>query len=67
MVRLLLAVVTTEWLGEQLSVRCETGSGAWLERSSAWARGDGCLPRVSRTEGIIEISCPETAEGFENA
>lgn len=67
MVRLLLALVTMAWLAEQLRACCETGLGDWLERSRAGASGVGCLPRVSRTEGVIEISCPETAQGFENA
>lgn len=52
---------------QQLGVRCETGSGAWLQSSRARASGDGCLPRVSRTEAVIEIPRPETAEGFDNA
>lgn len=49
------------------AVCCEMGSGAWLEGSRAWASGDGCLPRASRMERVIEIACPETAEGFGNA
>lgn len=64
MARLLLAVVTAEWPREQLGACRGMGSGAWLERSRARASGDGCLPRVSRMEGVIEIASLETAEGF---